>query len=585
MDHMISPALMDKLGLDLEDGKLSTGDMSLWFCFQHSDFKKQGLPPRPKASARIVLATPKIFCNPEEPISYEAWCNRKMRLHHAYFGDWEPSLFFDKEDAEEDQTFTEAYKRCQADEDCYCGHPKDDYTKHPSEKKEAEDDDDDDKSDGESVLAKDDDRPLDDAAIMAAQGGFGPQIIDPVARLGHREQDVLAENWEPIQDYDLNGVDAYLESMKKDDDGVMEMDTFHIKIESLGGELIVLVSETFESKKSILGVQRRLFTRVITHFKATISAQLSLTAPPPPLRINIDGTAGTGKSYLIAAITKVLNDVASSYNLASPVLRMAPSGIAAFNISGQTLHTALDVPAETTIKPLVGARLITLQTRLEPIKYLIIDEKSMVGKVLLGKSITRMKEASGKKDASWGGYSALIFGDFAQLPPVKDKALWSSMAGTKDPINMLGHLSYLSLMESVELTKIYRQQGEDPVSVQLRSTLANLRNDEITDTDFDFLQARVLEDLPPARRHFFDDALHLFPSNKEVDTFNTSRLIELRSPVHRATAIDSAGVRGKEKDESLVKHLFLMKQSRIILTTNLWTTKGELLNNLSLIDD
>ena len=53
--------------------------------------------------------------------------------------------------------------------------------------------------------------------------------------------------------------------------------------------------------------QRRIFLRVVEHDRNTLAGE-----NPPPLRINIDGTAGTGKSYLIDALTKALTEIALS---------------------------------------------------------------------------------------------------------------------------------------------------------------------------------------------------------------------------------------------------------------------------------
>ena len=55
------------------------------------------------------------------------------------------------------------------------------------------------------------------------------------------------------------------------------------------------------------------------------------------------GTAGTGKSYLIRAIRKRLNTMAGNESH-SPVQVIAPTGVAAFNINGTTIHSTLSLP-------------------------------------------------------------------------------------------------------------------------------------------------------------------------------------------------------------------------------------------------
>ena len=90
------------------------------------------------------------------------------------------------------------------------------------------------------------------------------------------------------------------------------------------------------------------------------------------------GTAGTGKSYLIKAIRGRLQAMAG--NGKSPVIVVAPTGVAAFNIDGGTIHSTLSIPIMDGKKfDLNNISLKQLQERLQDVMYIIIDEKSMVG--------------------------------------------------------------------------------------------------------------------------------------------------------------------------------------------------------------
>lgn len=95
------------------------------------------------------------------------------------------------------------------------------------------------------------------------------------------------------------------------------------------------------------------------------------TEAPTPLRMIVYGTAGTGKSYLINCLRLLLQ---------SKVCVAAPTGVAAFNIDGHTLHSLLSLPTKGEYKDLTGERLQQLQHSLADMKYLIIDEMSMVGR-------------------------------------------------------------------------------------------------------------------------------------------------------------------------------------------------------------
>jgi len=83
--------------------------------------------------------------------------------------------------------------------------------------------------------------------------------------------------------------------------------------------------------------QKIIFDRIETHHKNAISDHRV-----EALRIHIMGTAGTGKSYLIKAIRKRLQSMAR--NGKSPVIVIAPTGVAAFNIDGGTIHSTLSIP-------------------------------------------------------------------------------------------------------------------------------------------------------------------------------------------------------------------------------------------------
>ena len=103
-------------------------------------------------------------------------------------------------------------------------------------------------------------------------------------------------------------------------------------------------------------------------------------------------------------------------------------GVAAFNIGGATLHSALKLPVEnghggdratSKYKQLRGEALQDLQHAWRDVRYLIIDEISMVSKTQLQNASKRLQEVTGKRGVPFGGLSVITVGDFYQLPPVK----------------------------------------------------------------------------------------------------------------------------------------------------------------------
>jgi len=88
-----------------------------------------------------------------------------------------------------------------------------------------------------------------------------------------------------------------------------------------------------------------------------------------PLCMIIQGTAGTGKSYLIGVLKNTLDSV--SLLGKSPLLLLAPTGVAAFNIPATTVHSTLHILIKE-ITHSQGPQLITLQ---EEMKYVVYFDR------------------------------------------------------------------------------------------------------------------------------------------------------------------------------------------------------------------
>ena len=134
----------------------------------------------------------------------------------------------------------------------------------------------------------------------------------------------------------------------------------------------------------------------------------------------VNGTAGTGKSHTIAAISHAIPHQA--------LIRSAFTAKTAFIIKGTTLHSAFNLPVESgskKFKPLNGPALKALPERFAKVKVIIIDEFSMVSQPLMGKIDFRLREAKGIQKP-FGGVSVNIVGDPGQLPPVAAPCLFGN---------------------------------------------------------------------------------------------------------------------------------------------------------------
>src|SRR6202047_4147949 len=229
--------------------------------------------------------------------------------------------------------------------------------------------------------------------------------------------------------------------------------------------------------RKLKGEQRSLFLQVMAYCKKLKHGE---DDQPAPLRINVDGTAGTGKSFLIWAITTALRELFSNDGNITydPVVRLAPTGVAAFGIRGWTINFGLMIPVKegSEFNQLGQSSLARFQTRWKEIKLSILDEKSMVGRSQIGRMDRRLRQAHPhNSDEIFGGMPTIFFGDFAQLPPVGDSPMYSDKpSGYHTALHAEGRRAFESFKQSVTLNTIFRQAGQDPAQVVFREALLRL---------------------------------------------------------------------------------------------------------------
>ena len=143
---------------------------------------------------------------------------------------------------------------------------------------------------------------------------------------------------------------------------------------------------------------------------------------PKQFLIFLTGGAGTGKSHIIngfkyEAARLFARQCDSADDIT--VLLCAFTGTAAFNIGGQTLHSAFsiygDIKQEKQYKPLGDDSLTKLRQKYRHLKVVIIDEISMVGQKMLNFVSERLKQIK-QCQAPFGNISVLAVGDFFQIP-------------------------------------------------------------------------------------------------------------------------------------------------------------------------
>ena len=145
---------------------------------------------------------------------------------------------------------------------------------------------------------------------------------------------------------------------------------------------------------------------------------------------------------------------------------MAPTGVAAFNIGGLTIHRALNLPVEhgnsTTYRKLGAERLKELRQSWKYVNTIIIDEISMVSYKTMSFIHKRLTEIKGTDDTEvlFGGLNVIAVGDFFQLPPVRDKFVFED---GRDYHQGSTHL-WRDEFKLIELTQNMRQSGDTEYS-------------------------------------------------------------------------------------------------------------------------
>ena len=281
-----------------------------------------------------------------------------------------------------------------------------------------------------------------------------------------------------------------------------------------------------------------------------------------PVHMIVSGTAGTGKTYLISAVKQVLG---------AHCIVTATTGIAAFSINGQTLHSAAQLPIRE-YRDLQGDSLQRLQLRLEGKRFLIVDEMSMIGHKMLSSLDNRLRAGTGKEDIPFGGMSVILMGDFGQLPPVGDKPMY--VTGNGSVVSDHGHSLYLMFDSVIILEQVMRQAGEDTETIAFRGLLMRMRNGKVTEEDWKLLLQHSTTNVPMDQ---FTDAIRLYFDKKSVAEYNYEKLLQIGQPVAKIQAKHSGhGASAATSDDAggLEAVLFLSRKAEAMLTCNLWAEVG-----------
>jgi ATP-dependent exoDNAse (exonuclease V) alpha subunit len=262
-------------------------------------------------------------------------------------------------------------------------------------------------------------------------------------------------------------------------------------------------------------------------FQATID--LSSEGANPVI---VFGKAGTGKSTLINYLRNYVGDKGKKYAV------VAPTGIAALNVEGITMHSFFGIPVKFN-HPDEDIWFVKYNSTdfdyVKELEVLIIDEVSMISSDKMD-SMDRALQRFKKSTEPFGGIKVIMFGDLLQIPPVVPRQEQRFFTG--DPYDgryfFNSRVFYRLYVEKrpiipIFLTRIYRQ-GEDKGFAELLNMIRDY--DVISASDRDTvvktLVTRVTSESPSFTKWLYSNAsVVLAPVNHIVDTVNKAYLSTL----------------------------------------------------------
>ncbi|SMR64700.1 unnamed protein product [Zymoseptoria tritici ST99CH_1A5] len=377
------------------------------FCERH-DLQRGSKNPtyiHSKDNHRLLNYYPRYEVEANDRTKYEDYC----------------CPYFFPSDGDKERPFyrwSNAYEYCQIGGECPKDHGQDDYYG--------------DIPDGDLDEFEQPERPVegDPAYFQEVVNGNAIRDEDP-DNLGDREMD-RAANW-------AWKINTYIEHPEIHDNA--EVDWWEHQKQENPIDYAVQSQSTAEIER-LNPLQRQVFDMVLRHY-----SNLREGRNPEALRINIDGPAGTGKSFLIDLLSARLQQAVANENQPNPIQRLAPTGSAAHNINGSIVHSYLSIPIDSRLRQACPSR----------------------------------------KDDWFGGYSFFMFGDFFQLPPVGEKPLFHN-APSKEP-EVDGKQAYDSIDQTLALTAIVRQEGDE--QAPFREVLPALRTGQATLQHWALLSTRV----------------------------------------------------------------------------------------------
>jgi len=279
--------------------------------------------------------------------------------------------------------------------------------------------------------------------------------------------------------------------------------------------------------------------------------------------ILITGKAGTGKSTLLGLLR--------SQTKKSAVV-LAPTGLAAINVQGQTIHSFFHFSPNITISEAIGIGLKRGKTKLfQALELLVIDEVSMVRADILD-CVDAFLQAAKGNSAPFGGVQTVFIGDLYQLPPVLRQEEMAEFrqryaSGYFFSAGVIQQLTsdLLGVWNYVELSHVFRQSDQHFIDL-----LNNVRHGTNVPQSLQILNQQVLNFSQQLPEH----VIVLCTTNSTADSVNLKNLMALESDEYMYKGQTSGDF--AERDMPTQFRLLLKPGARVMCVKN--DAKGKWVN-------
>lgn len=271
-----------------------------------------------------------------------------------------------------------------------------------------------------------------------------------------------------------------------------------------------------------------------------------------PACLFVTGRAGTGKSTLLRRFRRETN---------KKVAVVAPTGIAALNVDGETIHSFFRFPP----RPIAASEIEDMADKslYRALDAIVVDEVSMVRADVLDGMDRFLRLNARDKSEPFGGVRMILIGDPYQLPPVVASPAERRFlaANYKTPYFFSAASLRESGMVTIELEKVFRQSDRTFVDV-----LNAIRTARVTPEVVDALNARCRPDfIPPEDEPY----VTLTTTNARADTINAESLEHLKGRYHRYEGeLEGAFAVADNPPLPAPGHLALKKGAQVMFVKN-----------------